>query len=615
MCGISAILQTDSDDSIKDNVFRSIKQLENRGYDSVGFFFEGGSHLYKSVQKMSKVFEDMKATHICSNLAMAHTRWATHGGVSVKNSHPHESYDKNIIVVHNGIINNCEDLKNKLLSKNIQSYSETDTEVICNLLRYNETCYSHLKFDQIIKMTIEELEGTWGLVIYNKKYPNCLYTINRGCPVLLGFKRDRSRFMISSEKSGFANLIDEYLVLKSNRVEQVRLDSSGKYVHASIDLEASETFNLRTKIVPISPYPFEHWTLKEINEQPEVIKGLIDTYVSKPTGLVDFSTNLKRIPILSVEHVVFIGCGTSLNAGMLGEQYMKELCKFCTVQSKEASEFIESDIPRSSKTLFIFISQSGETKDVHHVLEIVRSRNISTLGIINVEDSLIARETDGVIYTHGGKEYGVASTKCFTLQVVVLKLLSLYFATKYFKMPAVYQRRCIQSIYQASGQIRSVIETIQRMKNELLQVLNKRTMVILGNRKTYPVAREAALKIKEISYIHSESFASGSLKHGPLALMDKSLPVIIIKIGDKTLHKMNHAYSEVIARGARVVIIGQNMEKKESKNTTYVNIPINGVIDELLAVIPFQLIAYYLALSNDIDPDFPRNLAKSVVVY
>lgn len=613
MCGISAILQNIADTSIKTNAFKSIQQLENRGYDSVGFFFENYSRLFKSVCKMSDFFQEFKNVNIQSHLSIAHTRWATHGKVTVKNCHPHTSYDGDIIIVHNGIINNCEDIRARLEAKQIFSRSETDTEVICNLLRFNETRHPEKKFEHIVEMTMKELEGTWGIVIYNQKHKHCLYTTSSGCPVLVGYNRDKTRFMIASEKSGFAGLVDHYVVLPSNKTEKIQLPRPCGKIRSSIEFQNLDVYTLQSDSIDESPSPFEHWTLKEIHDQPEKIKSVLDAYVSSSTGLVDFGEELDKLSLECIEHIIFLACGTSLNASMLGSQYLKETGRFCTVQAIDASEFTQIDIPKSKKNLFILVSQSGETKDVHRALRIVKSQNMKTLSIVNVEDSLIARESDSVLYTRVGKEYGVASTKCFTAQVLVLKLLSLYCIHSSVES----KKSRVRSLYALPFQIRTIISSFQKMcQSDMLNSFNKQTMVILGRQKTYPIAREAALKIKEISYIHSESFASGSLKHGPLALMNRNLPVFLIKIDDDTYDKMNHVHNEIISRGAHVIVIGQTKKgEKRKENTTSCNIPYNCETNELLAIIPFQLIAYYLSLKKGNNPDFPRNLAKSVVVY
>ena len=614
MCGITAQLNILKHSNIKENTCKSIKQLENRGYDSVGFFFEGHP-LLKSIAKISQFEKELQDLEIESHVSMAHTRWATHGGVCQKNSHPHISFDQNIIIVHNGIINNFKEWKTLLESKDIRSNSDTDTEVIANLLRYNEINNPSLPFTDIIKKTMKQLEGTWGLVIYNKKHPHSLFTTCNGCPVLIGYNSIKTRFMISSEKSGFSDLVDYYFILKEKQVEQINVVSNK--IKTSFQIQEQKLFSIQHNDTDDSPYPYPHWTLKEIHEQPHKIEQWIENHISKTSGLIDMNIENKTFSWNEIKHITFIGCGTSLHSSMLGVHYMKELCRFVTVQAIDASEFTEHDIPRSKHNLFIFVSQSGETKDVHHVLKIIQSYRFPTMSIINVEDSLIARESDYVIYTKAGKEYGVASTKCFTLQVITMLSLSLYISQKQFNIDIKTHKEYIQSIIKLPNQIKQMIDQIEtKDKHRLIEQLNQKTMIVLGRGKTYPIAKEGALKIKEISYIHSEAFASGSLKHGPLALMDKTLPVFLIKTNDNTLERMNHAHQEIIARGTHVVVVGNDMKENNiNHNTTHIFIPFNEHCNELLSIIPFQLFAYYLALENKNDPDFPRNLAKSVVVY
>ena len=300
---------------------------------------------------------------------------------------------------------------------------------------------------------------------------------------------------------------------------------------------------------------------------------------------------------------------------MIGAYTMQRLCNFVNVIHIDASEFEESMIPKSKHVLFIFVSQSGETKDVHHVLEIIKKNTFPTLSIVNVEDSLIARETTNVLYIKAGKEYGVASTKCCTLQIISMILFCLYIAKEKHKTISLQlYNEYINSLFQLSSNIEKILSRIKFKKEQLIHLLNKKTVVVLGKGLTYPIAKEGALKIKEISYIHAESFAAGSLKHGPLALINENVPVIILS-NKENIERISHVYNEVIARGSSVVLIGHNNFNFKLKKTLVVEVPRNPHFDFLLSMIPLQYIAYHLSVKNNINPDFPRNLAKSVVVY
>lgn len=615
MCGITAILQLSKNSSIKKKTLRCIQQLENRGYDSVGVFFEGYEDIHKSIDRICNFSNSLKDREFVSRLSMAHTRWATHGNVCVQNAHPHTSSDGNIVIVHNGIVDNYDEMKRTLQSSGIQFTSDTDTEVICNLLRYNERQYKKKTFKDVISITLAELKGTWSLVIYNKKYPETLFATCKGCPLLVGLRKDLAMCIVSSEKSGFADFMDSYFILPSDWIETIRVDQKNARISHESERRSLPQLPVSNDTICLSSHPFKHWTLKEINDQPHVVQSLLHNYVSKSTGTVDIISRLSSTRFERIDHVVFVACGTSLNACLLGEKYFKDVCHFVTVHTIEASEFDENDIPRSDRLLFIFLSQSGETKDVHHVLQTIKGHNIGTLSIVNVEDSLISRETDDVIYTKCGKEYGVASTKCFTAQVLVLKLLALNIAQVRFGMKISTQKSVLRSLHEIPQQIASIISKFSKDYMRTIKTLDHTSsLIILGRGKTYPISREAALKIKEISYIHAESFASGSLKHGPLALVDPHVPVMLIKLKDSTLDRTNHIHHELVARRGKVIVVGHEMEC-DQKNTLNWVIPYNGHFDEILSVVPFQLLAYYLAIDKDNDPDFPRNLAKSVVVY
>lgn len=612
MCGIVGLL-TIYKKKITEKILKCIKQLENRGYDSVGFYMEGIEEIIKSIEKIDDIRDRLLHNKYESNLSLAHTRWATHGIVNEVNCHPHVSNNDKLVVVHNGIIDNYTKLRDFLISQNYNFKSETDTEVISNMMEY----YSKKKskdetFDTVIKNTTNNLIGTWALVIANKDEPNKLYATCNGCPLVIGINNNNSDVIVSSEISGFYNYVDKYFVLNTNDIVEIKI------INNNIKITSLNNINYEYKLLKRecklvdSPHPYKHWTIKEIKEQPTKIHNLVKYYIKNNTIDFKFGTSI----FSDINNIIFIGCGTSLCAGKVGSYFFMELCDFVNINVIDASEFTENHIPKSNKTMAIFLSQSGETKDVHNVQNIIRKSNynITTLGIVNTEESLIARESDYVIYVKAGKEYGVASTKCFTLQVLVLYILAIHISIQTNKITKKNTNTYIESILMLPEQIQLLIDETESKIHKLVNTIdNNNSIIMLGKGKSYAIAEEGALKIKELCYIHAEAFAAGSLKHGPLALLNDETNVIIFNNIDTNSERILNAHHEIVSRGSKVISIGNYIPN--IKNTTYIKIPNNKHLAFLLSIIPIQLIAYYISVKKKNNPDFPRNLAKSVVVY
>lgn len=618
MCGIIAILRKNDNQNLKEMLFYGLQQLQNRGYDSVGVFVSNDLKKYKSkIFKSVGTIDNLKQkigneSFEKYSFGMGHTRWATHGNVNLNNTHPFVSYDHKIHIIHNGIIENYNDLKKELLEKKqIKFNSQTDSELIAHLLSYHKQQNPNKNFKTVVEEVINMLHGTWGLIIHCQDNPNRFYCVSNGCSLLLG--QTNGYISVVSEESGFSNDILDYYVLKQNDVHEVLLTKDKEFL-----VHKREEYKLKQREISDEIYElkdFKHWTLKEIKEQPKKIKELIELY-TKENRIHFPSLELLELCFSEFKHVIFLGCGTSYNAGLIGCNYFKKYTHFATVQCINASEFSVIDIPKKDKTLFILLSQSGETKDVHNCLLLIKQQEKhSTLGIINVKNSLLARETDYVLYTEAGKEYSVASTKCFSLQIVLCFMLSLWCSDQHKKMLRTTQKKYISCMKHIPKQMESILCNFNDYKQKLISVLLKNNMFILGKSKYYAIAREASLKIKEIAYIHAESFSTSALKHGPFALLDENTPVIIIKPNDDNMLRVDTTISEIVARNTPVIVI----HSKNNYNTVFSNnvihIPYNSVLSELLFVVPFQLIAYYLSIHKNINPDFPRNLAKSIVVH
>ncbi len=608
MCGIIGYL---GQGECKTILLKGLEQLQNRGYDSAGisilkekiYITKYASNEHgNAIQKLKKNVKND------SNNGVAHTRWATHGKKNDINSHPHISYDGKISVVHNGIIENYELLKKFLNGEGIEFKSETDTEVIPHLISYHLQETGDIMLS--LKKTFYMLEGTWGLAIQYVNEPNKLYCLRHGSPLLVSCNETFA--LVASELSGFHNLVSNYFILENNDICEIELRDN------KINFTTKNKYELKTAInckIELTPEPYKHWTLKEIYEQYEsslrtISFGgrLLNDNEVRMGGLDDSMEILKRI-----DNVIFLGCGTSYYAGLFGTSYFKDLCAFNTIQIFDGAEFEENDIPKMGNTLLIFLSQSGETKDLHRCINIGKENGLYLMGVTNVVDSMIAREVHCGAYLNAGREVGVASTKCFTSQVIALNLISIWFSqtqgVKPFK-----RKKYIKDLRNLSHQIKITVDDIDQKLKEgrhLKMFEKKSSIFVLGKGQSESIAKEGSLKIKEISYYHAEGYSGSALKHGPFALLEKDFPVIMVSPKDKHYKKMCNAYQEIRSREAKILFITND------RSCNYENkllIPYNETFGSLLSIIPIQLIAYYLSIKKGINPDYPKNLAKSVVV-
>ena len=627
MCGIVGIITNDNNKCFE-KLLNGLKNLQNRGYDSAGICTIQNNafiiHKYASnnnVNALNKL-DDIKELHSNSKIGIGHTRWATHGGKTDDNSHPHISSDNKFVVVHNGIIENFASLKTMLQNEGYEFKSQTDSEVVSNLLAYNykktqnsnNTNNINNNIITSINETISQLEGTWGLVIMCTDNDNELYCTKNGSPLLIG--RTNNYLMATSEQSGFNEKIKNYIVLKNYDVCIIKKDAT------QITVQTNHAYNLKPITVQMcahSPDPYLHWTLKEIYEQKEStlraisFGGRIISNESVKLGGLE----LKREQLLEIENIILLGCGTSYNACLLGVHYLKDLCNFNTVQVFDGAEFNINDVPKKGKTALILLSQSGETKDLHRCIHIAKSHNLFTIAIVNVVDSLIAREVDCGCYLNAGKEVAVASTKSFTSQVILLSMLAVWFAQNN-NINKGKRIKYIADLYNLNFCINEIFNNLERNIENLVPLFdNNQSCFILGKGQNEAIAHEASLKIKEISYIHCEGYSSSSLKHGPFALLCDKFPVILIMPNDEHYMKNVNAYHEIKSRNANIIVITNKEFKdtsttKESQNVIY--IPFNESYNSLLSIIPLQMMAYKLSVSKGINPDMPKNLAKVVTV-
>ena len=605
MCGIVAYLGSAP---YNEYILSGLKLLQNRGYDSVGFScIENGtiqtikyasSNTFDSLNRLETT---METSGFASQCAIGHTRWATHGGKTDINAHPHSDNSNRISLVHNGIIENFHELKSQLLNRGYQFKSQTDTEVIAVLI--GSYLDAGEPIENAIQKTLEELTGTWALVIIHYDYPNKMWITRNGSPLLLGMEDEF--IMVVSEQIAFGNYIQKYIVL--NNHDLIEISKEERTIKYNKNIHRYAVKEKENAVIELNPTGYKHWMLKEIMEQPDAIIralnnfGRIESNVSVKLGGLD----AHKSRLLDINHIVLLGCGTSYNAGMWSLDIFKNLDIFESVSLYDGAEFQIRDIPKKGKCGVILLSQSGETKDLHRCIQIAKDYDLISIGVVNVVDSLIARETDCGCYLNAGREVAVASTKSFTNQCIVLSMVAIWFSQN--RGTCVEKRKkIISDLRNISFQLQNVLTNIQNVNPIVYKIKETKSMFLLGKGNCEAIAREGALKLKEIAYIHAEGCSSSALKHGPFALIEDGLPIIILDIGEEYRDKNRNAIQEVLARNANVIRISDTeTELSVDKNSTY---------SGLLANVYIQYMSYRVSVLNGSNPDFPRNLAKVVTV-
>ena len=618
MCGITACISRQESASIY--CLDGLKQLQNRGYDSAGIC-NINNNRFITIKKASThtssaldYIENAADFTTPTSISIGHTRWATHGSKNDVNSHPHISSDGKIAVVHNGIIDNYATLKQMLIENNYTFQSETDTEVIANLIAFNYAAinHDHNRVSDALRCSLEMLEGTYALAILCIDTPSKMYVTRCGSPILVGHTDNLA--IITSEQAGFCNKITNYIILKKNDI--CTIENGTEITVATTQTYTSKPVNKNN--FTLSPAPFPHWTIKEIYEQPEsslraISLGgrLIDNNKIQLGGL-----NSNKDQLSQIDNIILLGCGTSYNAGMIGMNYFKELCNFNTVQLFDGADFYSKDIPKYGKTALILLSQSGETCDLQRCIKIGKDHDLFLMGVVNVVDSLIAREVDCGCYLNAGREVGVASTKSYLSQVIILNMMALWFSETQ-NINVAKRTRYIKDLRNLSNDIKNTILACDKRLDEFVPLFSAPNCFILGKGNGESIAREGALKIKEISYIHAEGYSTSSLKHGPFALLTENLPVILLAPDDNDYHKNESAYEEIKSRLATIIYVtNKSLDDECLKDKDIViNVADNDSFRDLLCVIPLQLLAYKLAVSRGLNPDMPRNLAKVVTVH
>lgn len=635
MCGIIGIISSSSstnetDMEVVQHILTGLDMLRNRGYDScgagllidgeVGEFFVRKFGSTSTSNALSLLRDALSMEKSDFKIGIGHNRWATHGPKTDINAHPHVSMDGRFMLVHNGIIENFVELKRMLVEEhNYVFVSQTDTEVIVALISV-ATCSTTL---ERIRWTLDQLVGTYGIVLVDRNHPDRIYCVRSGSPLLVGTTDNLC--IVTSEQSGFYNQVHTYITLENDDIcvisKEGADDGSGSERRIVVKTDCTyQENNVSTCCAErlATPAPYEHWTIREIHEQPATILnalnhgGRIMNDLSVKLGGLDQHADM----LSGVEDLILLGCGSSYNASAYCAHLFKTLCRFHTVQVFDGGEMTRYDIPKSGKVAFVLVSQSGETKDLHRCIDIARENQALTIGVVNVVDSLIAREVDCGVYCNSGVEVGVASTKSFTSQVVCLSLVAVWFSQVQDENPS-GRMGVIQSLRNLS---RDYVETLDMCNTKIQSFVSSfvayKHVFLLGKGCDAFVAHEAALKIKEITYTHAEGNSTGSLKHGPFALLDENFLVILLKCGStlECARKTENCYQEIRTRGAPVFTICNDHHDEDEDDEHTVNVKNNAHFGGLLGLIPLQLLSYYVAVAKGINPDTPKNLAKVVTV-
>jgi glucosamine--fructose-6-phosphate aminotransferase (isomerizing) len=591
-------------------LIEGLKRLEYRGYDSAGIAIMNGSGVetVKEAGKIAKLESLLASTPVLGTTGIAHTRWATHGPPNQINAHPHMSQDGTIAVVHNGIIENSTALKTMLESRGYVFASDTDTEVLAHLIQE----FFEGNLEDAVLSALLEVEGTYGIAVISSVDSHKIVAARKGSPLLVGLGEDEH--FVASDVSAILAHTRQVVYLDDG--EMAVLDRSGYRI---VDLSAAEVSKKISRIdwdlAQIERGGFQHFMLKEIFEQPQTVENtmrgrlLPEEGTSKLGGL-----NLTDEQLLGFSNIVITACGTSWHSALIGESMIEELARV-PVEVEYASEFRYRNPIVDDRTLCIVISQSGETADTLAAMREAKRRGARTLGIVNVVGSTIAREADGGIYIHAGPEIGVASTKAFTSQVIALLLFTLKLA-RLRELPVERGRDIIMGMQALPGQIKRLLERAEEIEAIAEEFKRASNFLYLGRGYNFPVALEGALKLKEISYIHAEGYPAAEMKHGPIALIDEMMPVVFIATHDAVFEKISSNVQEVKARKGRVIAVTSRDEPALKGLLNYeIRIPeASDLLMPILASVPLQLMAYYIAVKRGANVDQPRNLAKSVTV-
>lgn len=598
-------------------VLKGLQRLEYRGYDSAGIALYDGKNLNmcKTQGKVADLQKRLeKEISTSGHLGIGHTRWATHGVPNDVNSHPHYSNSGNLAIIHNGIIENYDSLKKELISRGYTFESDTDTEVLVNLIE-DVMVNEEVKLGQAIQIALNQVVGAYAIAVFDQSKPNEIVVAKLGSPLAIGV--GDNEFFIASDASPFIEFTDNAIYLEDEEMAIVRLNKDIKIRKIKDDSLVNPYIQkLQLNLEQIEKGGYDHFMLKEIYEQPLAIKDtyrgrlLVDEAIIKMTGIED---NMKRF--LNAERIIIVACGTSWHAGLVAEYIFEDLARI-PVEVEYASEFRYRNPVITEKDVVISISQSGETADTLAAIKLARSKGAFVFGVCNVVGSSIARETDAGAYTHAGPEIGVASTKAFTTQITVLTLIALRLARAKGTISSSDYRRQLQELELIPEKVKEALKADKHIQAIAHAYKDSRNMLYLGRGYNFPVALEGALKLKEISYIHAEGYPAAEMKHGPIALIDENMPVIVIATKKGHYEKVVSNIQEIKSRKGKIIgIVTQGDVSVRELADHVIEVPETlENLSPLITTIPLQLLSYHIAVMLGKNVDQPRNLAKSVTV-
>ena len=612
MCGIVAYI---GEKQAFDIVIKGLKRLEYRGYDSAGVaLLNGDMRVYKKKGKVANLEEEAAGQDVSGGMGMGHTRWATHGEPNDKNSHPHLSESGDLAIIHNGIIENYATLKAGMMLKGHTFHSDTDTEVLAHLIE-DVMVNTGLPLADAVRSALKQVSGAYAIVILSKNHPEHLIAARKGSPLVVGLGKDRGEFFFASDATPIVEYTNKVIYLKDGEVAIVEnKELIVKSIENVVQVPYVQELELSLEQLEKGGYP--HFMLKEIYEQPRSIFDSFRGRFDSDTGQIhmrsmeDYAERLKEI-----KRLILIGCGTSWHAGLVAEYLFEDLARV-PVEVEYASEFRYRNPVLYADDLVIAISQSGETADSLAAMDLAKRKGASVFGVCNVVGSSIPRLSDAGAYTHAGPEIGVASTKAFTAQVTVLALMAVGMA----KLRGTMNMVAIKSFFEELEAIPEKIEKALLLNDQMIALAEKykdaKNFLYLGRGYNFPVALEGALKLKEISYIHAEGYPAAEMKHGPIALIDEEMPVVVIATNSEHYEKVVSNIQEVKARKGKVIaVVSEGNRDLDNMVDHVIEVPETiEPLSPLVNTVPLQLLSYHIAVRRGCNVDQPRNLAKSVTV-
>jgi glucosamine--fructose-6-phosphate aminotransferase (isomerizing) len=595
-------------------VLKGLKRLEYRGYDSSGVALikDGKLSVHKKKGKVADLEEALVGVNLDSNIGIGHTRWATHGEPSDRNAHPHTSANGNFAMIHNGIIENYNLLKNELLNKGYTFTSDTDTEVLLNFIEYIKES-NNCTLEEALRIALKRVTGAYCILLVDKDDPETIIAARKGSPLVIGV--GKGEHFLASDASPIIEYTKEVVYVNDYELAIVRPD---ELILKNLGNEKITPYitTLDMELAAIEKGGYDHFMLKEIFEQPSTIYDCLRGRLDAEAGTITMSGVEEHIEHLAnANRIVIVACGTSWHAGLIAEYIIEEICRI-PVEVEYASEFRYRNPIVNKGDVIIAVSQSGETADTLVALEKAKENGAFIFGVVNVVGSSIARISHAGAYTHAGHEIGVASTKAFTGQLAVLMMIALKIAYKKGTITEERYRNLLIELQDVPEKVNAILKNAEELRTIAHQYKDASDFLFLGRGYNFPIALEGALKLKEISYIHAEGYPAAEMKHGPIALVDENLPVVFIATKDSYHEKIVSNMQEIKARKGKIISIiteGDTVSPSLS-NHVFAIPPANELIAPLLSVIPLQLLSYYTGIAKGIDVDKPRNLAKSVTV-